>query len=218
MIFEAKTLEEAYQQASAHFNKSISKLDIEVLQTPTKGILGLFAKNAVIEVKDAKKDDFVIELPIQEVAKIAKKEINELFALSCFNIDEIDVRVYDDETLLFEINGDDAALLIGKEGYRYNALANMIFTWISQKYGYRTRLEIASFLQNQYNMMQKFLEPIIEEIKQKGKYKTKPFDGILVYIALEILRKQFPNKYIAIKKNRDNEQYIIVNEFLTKND
>ena len=234
MIFEAKTLEEVYQKASEHYNKSISELDINILQSPTKGLFGLFAKNAIIEiideidvedkqevkttVEEIKTEDKITELSINDVIALAKKEINELFSLSCFSIENIEVKMYDEETILFEINGEDAALLIGKEGYRYNALATMLFTWISQKYGYKTRLEIASFLESQQEMMRKYLEPVIREIEERGRCKTKPFDGVLVYIALEILRTEFPHKYVAIKRNRNDEQYIIVNDFLTKND
>ena len=236
MKFEAKTLEDAYTKASEFFDKSISELNVEILQNPTKGLFGLFAKPAIIEIieeievtkplkeeskpqesKLQKEYTEIKELSINDVVEIAKKEINELFDLSCFNIDKIDVKVYDDDTILFEINGDDAALLIGKEGYRYNALATMLFSWISQKYGYKTRLEIASFLESQEEMMRKFLEPTIREIEEKGRVKTKPFDGVLVYIALEILRSEFPHKYVAIKQNRNGENYIIVNDFLNKN-
>jgi len=234
MRFEAKTLEEAYTKASEHLDKSISELNIKIIQNPTKGILGFFAKPAIIEIKEMsipksqptekinkpkkeiKEVEEIKEISIEDVVNIAKKEINELFELSCFNIDKIDVKVYDDETILFEINGEDSALLIGTEGYRYNALATMLFSWISQKYGYKTRLEIASFLENQEEMMRKFLEPTIREIEQKGRCKTKPFDGVLAYIAVEILRTEFPHKYVAIKKNRHGESYIIVNDFLKK--
>ena len=234
MRFEAKTLEEAYTKASEFFNKSISELKVKIIQNPTKGILGFFAKPAIIEIeeisipksqptektnkpkKESKEVAEIKEISIEDVVNIAKKEINELFELSCFNIDKIDVKVYDEETILFEINGEDSALLIGTEGYRYNALATMLFSWISQKYGYKTRLEIASFLENQEEMMRKFLEPTIREIEQKGRCKTKPFDGVLAYIAVEILRTEFPHKYVAIKKNRHGESYIIVNDFLNK--
>jgi spoIIIJ-associated protein len=242
MIFEAKTLEEAYTKAGTHFNKSISELEIKIIQNPSKGLFGFFSKNAIIEVFDnqlnrnkekiengEKKTENrgfenengyfeynIEEITIEDVVKIAKKEVNELFKLSCFEIDEIDVKVYDEETIIFEINGKDAALLIGKEGYRYNAISTMLFNWISQKYGYKVKLEIAEFLVQQEEMMRKFLEPTIREIEQKGRCKTKPFDGVLAYIALDILRAEFPDKYVAIKKNRDGDNYLVVNQFFNK--
>ena len=242
MIFEAKTLEEAYTKAGTHFNKSISELEIKIIQNPSKGLFGFFSKNAIIEVFDnqlnrnkekiengEKKTENrgfenengyfeynIEEITIEDVVKIAKKEVNELFKLSCFEVDEIDVKVYDEETVIFEINGKDAALLIGKEGYRYNAISTMLFNWISQKYGYKVKLEIAEFLVQQEEMMRKFLEPTIREIEQKGRCKTKPFDGVLAYIALDILRAEFPDKYVAIKKNRDGDNYLVVNQFFNK--
>jgi len=216
MIFEAKTLEEAYQKATKHYNKSISELDIKIIQSPSKGLFGFFSKNAIIEIEDQIEEKEVV-LSIDKVVEILKKDVNDLFELSCFNIDEIDVRVYNEDTIMFEITGDDSALLIGKEGYRYNALSTLLFNWVFQKYGYKTRLEISSFLSSQEEMMREYLEPTIEEIRKKGRCKTKPFDGILVHIAVEILRKEFPNKYVAIKKHKDGSQYIIVNEFLSKN-
>jgi len=208
MRFEAKTLEEAYIKASEYFNTSIANLETKIIQNPTKGFFGFFAKPAIIEVNEPEK----VQLPIEEVVK---EGLEDLFKEGCFNIDKIDVKVYDEDTILFEIDGEDAALLIGKEGYRYNALSTLLFTWISQKYGYKTRLEIASFLESQEEMMRKFLEPVMREVEEKGRAKTKPFDGILAYIAVEILRQEFPHKYVAIKKNKDGENYVIINDFLT---
>jgi len=324
MIFRAETLEEAYQKAADYFDKSVSELEIKTIQFPSKGIFGMFAQPAIIEVvnfkeinenekeehnhkevehkesetkelpkieekkeeikpteekeeevevpqeetetnledikprkkeekevfKEEKKDKKIIaeiederieiddffkkdldkykpkeekkeiaiepileELSIDDVIKILKREVNELFFESCFDLKEIKVSKYNDETILFEFDGNDAALLIGKEGYRYNALSIMLFNWVFQKYGYRTRLEIASFLETQEEMMRKLLAPLITEIEEKGRAKTKPFDGVLAYIALDILREEFPNKYIAIKRNRNGENYIIINEF-----
>ena len=53
--FEAKTLEEAYEQASLSLNCSINDLDVEVVQQPSQGFLGFFSKNAIIKVKVQKK-------------------------------------------------------------------------------------------------------------------------------------------------------------------
>ncbi|MFA9374276.1 MAG: Jag N-terminal domain-containing protein, partial [Poseidonibacter sp.] len=48
--FEAKCLQEVYELASADFNCSITDLDIEVIQQPSKGFLGFGKKNAIIQV------------------------------------------------------------------------------------------------------------------------------------------------------------------------
>ena len=52
---EAATLEEAYEKASKMLNCSVSELQSEVIQHPSKGILGFLKKSAII-VATCKKD------------------------------------------------------------------------------------------------------------------------------------------------------------------
>lgn len=45
---EAPTLEQAYAQAAAEFGCSVTALQVEIVQFPSKGVLGLFKKSAII--------------------------------------------------------------------------------------------------------------------------------------------------------------------------
>lgn len=273
---EAETLEEAYQKASKKLNCSITDLDIEIVQNPSKGILGFGKKNAIIlvnckkkeqttkkeveqkkEIKEEKKSipktkvvekkeskksieepteklyEKKNELPkikdefenffkekqdIETIAIEVEKEINELFSYSCFDIEHINVKPYNENTLLIEFNGKDAALLIGKEGYRYKALSYMLFNWINPIYNLQIRLEIAEFLKTQEESIKNYLKPLIEKIKREGRGQTKPLDGVLIQIALRELRNEFPNMYVAIRTDREGKKYIIVREFNRKNE
>jgi spoIIIJ-associated protein len=146
-----------------------------------------------------------------------ENKLKVLFASSCFEIDTVEVDVFNNTVHMF-VDGEDAALLIGKEGYRYNALSYMLFNWINAQYDLYIKLEIAEFIQTQEEMIQNYLKPIIEHINVKGRGKTKPLDGILVQIALEQLRATFPNKYVAIKTGKDGNKFIIINNFNNKRD
>jgi spoIIIJ-associated protein len=146
-----------------------------------------------------------------------EKKLKVLFASSCFEIDTVEVDVFNNTVHMF-VDGEDAALLIGKEGYRYNALSYMLFNWINAQYDLYIKLEIAEFIQTQEEMIENYLKPIIEHINVKGRGKTKPLDGILVQIALEQLRATFPNKYVAIKTGKDGNKFIIINNFNNKRD
>ena len=75
------------------------------------------------------------------------------------------------------------------------------------------RLEVEEFLKNQEEAIHAYLEHIIEIIKEKGTFKTKPLDGILVHIALKRLRDEFPDKYVAVKTNVRGDKYVLVNEY-----
>ena len=144
-----------------------------------------------------------------------KEGVTRLFKASCFEIDKIDVSKFNDETLLVELDGADAALLIGKEGYRYKAISYMLYNWLNSKYNLAIRLEIAQFLQNQEAMMDQYLNIVIERIQNSGRGQTKPLDGVLVKIALEKLREKFPDKYVGIKSGNDGK-FVVVNDFFKK--
>ena len=293
---EAKTLEEAYQNAASSLGCSVTELKVEVVQSPSAGVLGFFKKNAIIiatkdvkekeivpkeiiktessikpknekieeqeplepvekveeiEEKHTKKEmhtilndtimpasfvnmqdededveddstyladyddeeDEVIDENMALIASDVKREINELFNLTCFNIDEIDVRVFDENTLLIEFKGNDAALLIGKEGYRYKALSYMIFNWVNAKYQVQLRLEIAEFLKNQEESVSRYLETVYENVDRDGRAQTKILDGVLIQIALKELRNRYHDKYVAIRSTRDGMKYIIINDY-----
>jgi spoIIIJ-associated protein len=285
---EANTLEQAYADAAAALECSVTELVVEIVQSPSSGFLGFFKKKAIIvatmksqentlstdipveqqntkeslheptdelqpiehqflndtimpasfvsdqdddELKEelsnaleftADYDDaydetpsFVqeVEVAIEEVAIEVKNEINRLFGHICFEIDTIEVTPYTEDTLLVEFKGEDAALLIGKEGYRYKALSYMIFNWINTKYNLQLRLEIAEFLKNQEESVNRYLQGVYESIARDGKAQTKILDGVLVQIALRQLRERYPDKYVAIRTTRDGFKYVIVNDY-----
>ncbi len=272
---EAPTLEEAYQQASQMLGCSVSELQSEVIQHPSKGLFGLLKKNAIIvatcqkaaashtenkvkkEVpaistaeervaseiiatvkeaetphtepkiqKDAIVDSFFevdhneeeIEIfedetvVYDELALLIEDQLKELLSHSCFDIDVVEVDVRDNTALIF-IDGEDAAPLIGKEGYRYNALSYMLFNWLHAKYELFIKLEIAEFLTTQQEMIRNYIKPVIEHVEKQGKGKTRFLDGILVQIALEQLRERFPDKYVAVKTGREGKKFVVINEF-----
>ncbi len=247
-IYEAKTIQEACSLASKDYNCSIIDIEYKIIQHPKKGFLGLFAKNAIIEIINVNKKDepqekieeakdtnseisidtididtkeskvldtFFNEPEIKKEtidAKTIENNLKHLFEISCMDIDTVEVDIKDNTAYIF-IDGDDSALLIGKEGYRYNALSYLLYNWLNSKYGLNVKLEIAEFLSTQKEMVINLLQPVVEHIKQTGWGKTKPLDGILVLIALEYLREKFPNKYVAIKTLPDGKRYVLVNEF-----
>lgn len=226
---EATTLENALIEASKLFNCSIVELEYEIIQNPQKGFLGFGKKNAIICAQPKKTNQTPIKqtstpkpqpIPQKEFSKDlnqisiqVQKELQELLQLLPYKIDEVIVEPYNENTLYIKIDGEDSALLIGKEGYRYKAFSYLIFNWVNHVYGLMVRLEIAEFLKNQEEMIANHLMPVIENIKTYGKAQTKPLDGVLAHIALKQLREQFPDKYISFRINQEGQRYIIINEF-----
>ena len=294
---EASTLEEAYEIASNELSCSITQLNYEIIQYPSKKLFGFLKKNAIIvatckeskkdikeyknieirpkseaifEIKDEiknsqinqekiekvkaednftspikkkieiketklekdnivdsffdtdKEDDDIDELEFveesiiyDELALLIENQLKDLLSHSCFDIDIVEVDVRDNTALIF-LDGEDAALLIGKEGYRYNALSYMLFNWLNSKYELFIKLEIAEFLTTQQEMIKNYIKPVIENVEKFGRAKTRFLDGILVQRALEQLREKFPDKYVAIKSTKDGKKFVVINQFNSK--
>ncbi|WP_299547481.1 Jag N-terminal domain-containing protein [uncultured Helicobacter sp.] len=162
--------------------------------------------------KKNKKPTFT-QYQLQEISRSVQRELDELLAMLPYKLDGVLVEPYDENTLYVKIDGEDSALLIGKEGYRYKAISYLIFNWVNHIYGLMIRLEIAEFLHNQEEMIANYLLPTIESVKLNGKAQTKPLDGVLAHIALKQLREQFPDKYVSFRLNSEGERYIIINAF-----
>lgn len=165
------------------------------------------------EFDENNEDEISSGQDLEALAKEIEVEINALFDMTCFSIDKIEVSVYDEQTLLVEFKGEDAALLIGKEGYRYKALSYMLFNWFNSKYDIQLRLEIAEFLKNQEESVARYLTNVYENIEKDGRAQTKILDGVLVQIALKELRERYPQKYVVIRSTKDGLKYIIVNDY-----
>ena len=162
--------------------------------------------------KSRKKDDQKPKTEItDEVLNEIKVKLSELLSASDFAVSVVEVKKYDDENVYIKLDGEDAALLIGKEGYRYKALSYMIYNWISIKYNLSIILEISEFLQNQERILNEYLSGVIEKVKTAGKAYTKPYDGALVKFAVDRLRAEFPDKYVGVKSAK-NGKVIVIND------
>ena len=202
---ETKVVKEPQVSKSAHKNI----LDTSIIENFNQ----TDEESAPQALPKEKKEKVVIDF--DKILPEIKEGMTRLFKASCFEIDKVEVSKFNDETVLIELDGADAALLIGKEGYRYKAISYMLYNWLNSKYNLAIRLEIAQFLQNQEAMMDQYLNGVIERVQNSGRAQTKPLDGVLVKIALEKLREKFPDKYVGIKSGNDGK-FVVVNDFLKK--
>lgn len=140
-----------------------------------------------------------------------KSDLNALFSLLPIKLNPIEVSLRDKNTIFIYFTGKDAALLIGEKGYRYKALSYLLYNWLNTAYNVNIRLEIESFLSNQEAMISAYLAPIIEMLRTSdAPFTTKPFDGILAYIALKELRTKLKGKSIVLQNSGDDEACILI--------
>lgn len=197
-------------------NKTTQSLENEA---QTNNLNSPFAKSKYIVRDDAIFNSFHKESGVNPKFCIdeIRIQLENLLKAGSFDIKIVELSVYDKNSIYIRLDGDDAALLIGREAYRYKALSYLLHNWINSKYNLLIRLEIADFLRNQAQGMDFYLKGVIEKVETMGRAQTKPLDGVLVKIALEKLRERFPDKYVSIRQNGE-AKFVIVNDFLKKDE
>ncbi|EJF06852.1 putative RNA-binding protein [Thiovulum sp. ES] len=239
---EASDLEGAILEASNRLGCSYNDVDYYVLQDPST-LFGVRKRNAIIVASikiSSLIDGFSEELEKNEnsdekdsfIKKISDKlgfdkkseylpqireDINRLFKDRCFEVDTIAVSLLNNETVFIYIDGKDAPLLIGREGYRYRAINYILQSWITTKYDLKIQLEIGEFIKKQNENVEKYLKSeVFEEVDKKGFFKTKILDDVLVKLAIKKLREKYKNKYVKIRNTQDGSKFIVIDEFFTK--
>ena len=159
MEFKGKTVDDAITEAQVAFGTTIDKIEYEVVEEGSSGLLGLFSKEAVIRAKckDTLEDkirDFTTEV-LDKMDMPAEVEIE---------IDEIE------KIININLTGDETGDLIGKRGANLDALQYLISIVVnknSEEY-YRVKLDTKEFRERR----QKTLENLAKNVAAKAK-KTR---------------------------------------------
>ncbi len=205
--FEEKLAKKTFKNESTQKPKSEVKspVDKERYTAKNDAIFNNFYK----EDKENKDTD--------EILSEIRIGLENLLKNSWFDIELIELRMYDENCVFIKLDGKDAALMIGKDAHRYKAISYLLHNWINLKYELLVRLEIAEFLENQIQTMRFYLQNVIEKVRTNGRAQTKHLDGVLIKIALEELRKEFPNKYVGIKQIGE-QRIVVINDFFKKDE
>ena len=137
-----------------------------------------------------------------------KEKLSALFGSSEFKIEVSEVSKIDENSIYIKLDGEDSALLIGKEGHRYKALSYMIYNWISIRYNLAVVFEVAEFLQNQRKFIDSYVDALVERSGNE-RIVTKAFDGAFIKIVADKLKQAYPDRFVGIKSTRSGKIVIV---------
>lgn len=156
--FSAKTIEEAVKKAMEAFGVTKDELIYEVTTEPTKGFLGIGARHAVIKasVKEQAQDIVPEEAPVttaedvssheeaesreahsvaagdaSDAAEIGRAFLAEIFSEMHLNTDIVIEQKED--YLVFDIQGEELGILIGRRGDTLDALQFLLNLVINRR-------------------------------------------------------------------------------------
>lgn len=199
--YQAKTFEEAKNQALADLMEQEGNLYIKEIENSTK----LFNKKSVIEV--VKKEDVLehIKEMIKEIAKYMGLTVNM----------EVKKR---EENVTISIYSDNNAILIGKDARTLNALTTIIKQSIQNEIGtyYNFVLDVSEYKEKQQFFIEKAAKKVAREVaKTKVEAKLDPMNSYerrIVHNALTNYKGVYtesegmePHRYVVIKPVKEEK-------------
>ena len=138
----AATLEEALEAALEELGISEQEAEVEIVQEPRGGFLGLGSQEAVVRVRPKRGGGEVSPEELEEQADMAADFLEELCARMGIDAD-VEPRLTD-ETMYVEIWGaegdDEMGILIGRHGAVLESLQELVKVLVGQRAGSRCRV------------------------------------------------------------------------------
>lgn len=173
----AKTVEEAVKEALAELNVTEENVDIEVVEEPTKGLLGIGAKPAVVKVT------------IKEDKKEQVKDVLDSIT-KCLGL-EIKSQIEDKEDAIkVNIEGENLGLLIGHKGETLDAL-QLLTSVIVNKTGVYKRVELdaQNYREKRQETLIRLAEKKANDVIKYGRNITleamTPYERRVIHTALQ---------------------------------
>ena len=176
----AKTVDEAIIEATLQLETSSDNMEYEVIEHESKGILGMFSKEAKIR---AKLKDSVENNVKSFLSKVLK----------CMNIDaELDI-LYDEEKQLVDVNvrGEDMGVLIGKRGQTLDSLqylASLVLNKNSDTY-VKVKIDTENYRERRKETLENLAINIAKKVKRTRKTvflePMNPYERRIIHSSLQ---------------------------------
>ena len=197
--FSGKTVDEAITEATIALETTSDKIEYEVVEAGSDGLLGLFSKEAVIKARiKATKEDTLIDF-LKEV--LEKMEIE---AEPKVEIDE------EERVININLEGDNTGDLIGKRGQTLDALQYIVSIIVNKEKEdyYRVKLDTKDYRDRRQKTLENLAKNIATKVK-KTKHKItlepmNPYERRIIHSYLQ------SDKYVTTKSEGEEPNRKVV--------
>lgn len=204
-----QTVEEAVEKALAKLGVKREEAKIEVLEEPTRGILGL------IKAKPARVRIEVEDDPVE----VAEEFLAPIFKALRVN-PEVRTRTDDNSNTVLEFWGDDLGIIVGRRGETLDALQYLTNLAVSKKKGSYSRiiLDVEGYRERRRQSLEKLAKKISARVERTGRRAVleamNADERRVIHLALQDNKKVYsfsegdePNRKVVIAlKQRDQAQ------------
>ena len=180
----ARTVEEAIEIALKELDADRSDVEVDVVSRGKSGILGIGSEPAVVrvsEIESAPDNVTVASTVIQTL--IDHLDVDVVLTLKQVHNEDLDGPI-------FEIEGDDAGLLIGRKGETLKTLQFLVRYIVSHRLDERVNLmvDVEGYQQRRYQSLENMARRVASRVSDTGRSITlepmPPNERRIVHIAL----------------------------------
>ncbi|HSQ33437.1 MAG TPA: RNA-binding cell elongation regulator Jag/EloR [Peptostreptococcaceae bacterium] len=175
-----KTIDEAINKALNQLNVSKEDIEIDILENPSKGFLGIIGnKEGKIRVKVKEKNTDIAKKFIQDIIDSMKIDAK-------VNVEE------DNETIKIDVLGEDAGCLIGRRGETLDSiqfLAGLAVNKNKKNSHMRVLVDIENYRSKREESLIRYAKKTAREVAKTRKTKKldymNPYERRIIHSALQ---------------------------------
>ncbi|MBR3243882.1 MAG: protein jag [Parasporobacterium sp.] len=156
--FTGKTVDDAITEALVSFGTTSDKIEYEVIEEGSNGLLGLFSKKSAVIRARCKNtmEDHVLEFLNEVLEKM------DMPADATIEIDE------EEKVININLEGENAGDLIGKRGANLDSLQYLISIVVNKKSEeyYRVKLDTMDFRQRRQKTLENLAKNVASKVKK----------------------------------------------------
>lgn len=203
----AKTVEEAVNEALQELEATKEQVEIEVIEEPTKGLLGIGAKPAIVKVFLKSNDD---EKESEDKTGKVKEVLESI--VGCMGLKVESEIKNEKEAIKVNINGENLGLIIGHKGENLDALQLITNVIINKEGSYkRVELDVENYREKRKETLIHLAEKKARDVVKYGRNITlepmSPYERRIIHTALQDDKKvttisvgNEPFRKVVIKK------------------
>jgi len=185
----AKTVDEAVNEALIELNVSREEVDIEVLEEPTKGLLGIGAKPALVRVSVK---ETVVEEKKEENVDVKKEKVEEVLSniVNSMGLNITSKIEEESDVIKVNIDGENLGLIIGHKGENLDALQLLTSVIVNKTGDYkRIELDVQNYREKRRETLIRLAEKKARDVIKYGKNITlepmTPYERRIIHTALQ---------------------------------
>ncbi|MGE5403499.1 MAG: RNA-binding cell elongation regulator Jag/EloR [Candidatus Saccharibacteria bacterium] len=153
---KGKSVDEATKAALEELGVSLDDVSVEIIEEPSKGLLGIGKKMAVVKVTLKDRPDAKARETLEDLLQAMKID---------YKIDRVD---YEEGTVRINITGRDMGLLIGRKGDTLNALQFLLGLMVNRNAEDRVRvvLDVEDYRLRREESLVSLAEKLSERVKK----------------------------------------------------